>query len=61
MNSTSEANSERHYLLLVVAIVIGMIGVFLRFADFRHASVVANVIMVIGVIIALKGVFSIIK
>ncbi|GAA4091701.1 hypothetical protein [Mucilaginibacter panaciglaebae] len=60
MNSMQEANSERHYILLVIAIVIGLVGVYLRFADFRHASAVANVIMAIGAGVALKAVFNII-
>jgi hypothetical protein len=61
MNSVEEANSERHYILLVVAIIIGLVGVYLRFADFKHASFVANIILAIGVGIALKTVFAIIK
>jgi hypothetical protein len=61
MSSMQEANSERHYILLVIAIVIGLVGVYLRFADFRHASAVANVILAVGTGIALKAVFTIIK
>ncbi len=61
MNSVEEANSERHYIFLVVAIVVGLVGVYLRFADFKHASAVANVILAIGAGMALKTVFAIIK
>ncbi|MES2809855.1 MAG: hypothetical protein V4619_14590 [Bacteroidota bacterium] len=61
MSSMQEANSERHYILLVIAIVIGLVGVYLRFADFKHASAIANVILAVGAGIALKGVFAIIK
>ncbi|MDB5118262.1 MAG: hypothetical protein JWQ79_3754 [Mucilaginibacter sp.] len=61
MNSMQEANSDRHYIMLVVAIVIGLVGIYLRFADFKHASMVANVILVIGAGMALKTVFTIIK
>ena len=62
MNKTEEANEERHYLLLVVAIFIGIIGVFLRFAaDFRHVNLVANIILIIGVAIAMKAVSDILK
>ncbi|TWR27378.1 hypothetical protein FPZ43_12915 [Mucilaginibacter pallidiroseus] len=57
--STQNANSESHYKLLVVAIAIGLVGVFLRFADFGLASTLSNIILVIGVIVALKGVFAI--
>lgn len=60
MNSMQEANSERHYILLVIAVIIGLVGVYLRFADFKHASAVANVIMAIGAGVALKAVFNII-
>jgi len=61
MISPQEANSPRHYLLLVVAIVVGLLGVFLRFADFKFASGIANVLLVIGTGIALKAVFAIMK
>ncbi|MDB5132162.1 MAG: hypothetical protein JWR02_1911 [Mucilaginibacter sp.] len=61
MNKTEEANDERHYILLVIAIVIGIVGVYLRFADFHHSSLVANIILIIGVAIALKAVFAILK
>ncbi|GAC1308284.1 MAG: hypothetical protein NVSMB24_21700 [Mucilaginibacter sp.] len=61
MNKTEEANDERHYILLVVAIIIGIVGVYLRFADFQHSSLVANIILIIGVAIALKAVFTILK
>jgi len=61
MNKKEEANSERHYILLVIAIVIGLVGVYIRFADFKHASAVANVILVLGVVVCLKAVFDILK
>jgi len=61
MNPTQEANSERHYILLVVAIIIGIVGVYLRFADFKYSSIVANIILILGVGIALKAVFTILK
>ncbi len=61
MNKTEEANDERHYLLLVVAIIIGIVGVYLRFADFKYSSIVANIILIIGVGVALKAVFTILK
>jgi hypothetical protein len=62
MSSTEQANDERHYILLTVAIAIGLIGVFLRFAgEAPYYSWIANVILIIGVAIALKGVFAILK
>jgi len=61
MNKTEEANSESHYILLVIAIVIGIVGVYLRFADFRYNNIIANIILIIGVGLALKAVFAILK
>jgi len=62
MNTTEEANEERHYYLLVVAIVIGIVGVYLRFiGDFRHVNLVANIILITGVAIALRAVYNILK
>jgi len=61
MNSVKNANEERHYILLVISIVIGLVGVYLRFAEFPHASAVANVILIAGVVVCLKAVFDIMK
>ena len=61
MNQTEEANQESHYLLIVVAVIVGVTGVYLRFADFRYNNIVANIILIIGVAIALKAVFAILK
>ncbi|MDB5142783.1 MAG: hypothetical protein JWQ66_1496 [Mucilaginibacter sp.] len=62
MSSTEHANEERHYILLTVAIVIGLVGVYLRFAgDAPYYSWIANVILIFGVAVALKAVFSILK
>jgi hypothetical protein len=61
MNSTENANAEGHYLLIVVAIIVGLSGVYLRFADFKFSEIVANILLIIGVGIALKGVFGILK
>lgn len=61
MNKTEEANQTSHYVLIVIAIIIGLVGVYLRFADFRYVNIVANTILIIGVLIALKAVFAILK
>ena len=61
MNPTEEANSESHYLLIVVAVIIGVTGVYLRFADFHYSTIVANILLIIGVGVALKAVFAILK
>ena len=61
MNSTEEANSESHYLLIVVAIIVGVTGVYLRFADFHYSGIIANILLIVGVGLALKAVFAILK
>jgi hypothetical protein len=61
MSSVKEANAERHYILLTIAIVIGLVGVYLRFAEFSYSSAISNIILVIGVVISLKAVFAIMK
>ncbi len=61
MNQTEEANAEKHYILIVIATIIGLTGIYLRFADFPWNNFVANVLLIIGVGIALKGVFGILK
>ncbi|QEM12566.1 MULTISPECIES: hypothetical protein [Mucilaginibacter] len=65
MESMENANAEGHYKLLTLAIVIGIVGVFLRFAGdantgFMFTSI-SNIILIIGILIALKCVFSIMK
>jgi hypothetical protein len=67
MNKTEEANDERHYLLIVVAVVIGIVGVYFRFAADPASghpffyNCVANILLVLGVIVALKAIFTILK
>jgi hypothetical protein len=64
MQSMENANAEKHYKLLVVAIVIGIFGVFIRFAGDENStyfSVIANIALLIGAVIALKAVFDIMK
>ncbi|MEZ2336480.1 hypothetical protein AB6735_12650 [Mucilaginibacter sp. RCC_168] len=64
MDSTQNANSEQHYKVLVLAIVIGIIGVFIRFAGDENStyfSWIANLLLIVGVAIGLRTVFRIIK
>ena len=62
MSSTQNANSTNHYILITLAIAVGILGVYLRFAgDAPYWSWAANVILVIGIAIALKAVSSILK
>jgi hypothetical protein len=66
MSSLEKANSVNIYVILTVAVIVGMVGVFFRFLDelFGHGFIftsVSNIILVIGILIALKGVFAILK
>ena len=61
MSSTEQANQESHYILITIATIIGLIGVYLRFADFPYVNIIANIILITGVGIALKGVFGILE
>lgn len=65
MESMENANAEGHYKLLTVAVIIGVVGVYLRFAGdvntgFMYTSI-SNIILIIGILIALKAVFAIMK
>ena len=60
-SSTQDANSEKHYIILVIYIILGLVGVYLRFAEFPHATLVSNIILLIAAILTLKAVFGILK
>ena len=56
------ANETKHYVSLVVAIVLGLIGTFGRFIqDSFLATSVANVFLIIGAVYAISIVFKIMK
>ncbi len=60
--STQEANADRHYILLTVAVIIGLAGLYLRFvSDAASFTWIANIILIVGVAIMLKAVFAILK
>ena len=59
--STENANSVSHYTFLVLTIVIGLVGVYLRFAEFPHATLVSNLILLVASGLVLKAVFGILK
>ncbi|MFA6944368.1 MAG: hypothetical protein WC220_00580 [Pedobacter sp.] len=61
-NSTAEANNPSHYSTITIGIIIGMIGIFLRFTgSWPMINVVSNVIWVIGIVICLRSVLKILK
>jgi hypothetical protein len=67
MNKTEEANDERHYILIVLAVIIGLFGVYYRFAapddtaNVAFYNWVSNIFFVLGIGLALKAVFAILK
>ncbi|RYE33095.1 MAG: hypothetical protein EOP42_08685 [Sphingobacteriaceae bacterium] len=62
MDKSTTANDTKNYIILTVAIMIGMVGVFFRFlGDSFFYTSVSNVFLVIGIIVALRGVFTILK
>lgn len=59
-HSMEAANQPSIYWLIIVGVLIGIVGVYLRFAfDSTTLSIVSWVILLIGSIIACKGVFKI--
>ena len=60
--SMKRANDVSTYKLMTVGILVGIVGVYLRFAfDSTALSVVSWVILLIGAVIACKGVFKILN
>jgi F0F1-type ATP synthase assembly protein I len=61
-NPTAEANATSHYTTITVGIVIGLIGIFLRFTGtWPMIDLVSNVIWVVGIVICLRSVLRILK
>lgn len=61
-NPTAEANNPSHYTTITVGIVIGLIGIFLRFTGtWPMIDIVSNIIWVVGIVICLRSVLKILK
>ncbi len=59
-DSMKRANDGSIYKLMVVGILIGILGVYLRFAfDSMTLSIISWVILFVGAVVACKGVFKI--
>lgn len=58
----NNANETKHYVTLVVAIIFGVAGTFVRFVEdsFLFTSI-GNVLLIIGSVIAISTVFKIMK
>jgi hypothetical protein len=59
MQSMENANNESHYKFLILTVIIGLVGVYLRFWEFPHATLVSNLILLFASIICLRAVFKI--
>ena len=58
--SMETANQAAIYWLILGGVLIGMVGIYLRFAfNSTTLSIVSWVILLIGAIVACKGVFKI--
>lgn len=61
-NGTAEANAPSHYIQITIGLLIGMIGIFLRFTGtWDLINIVSNILFVIGIVICLKAVLRILK
>jgi hypothetical protein len=66
MSSTQGANDTKYYVFLAFAVFVGVAGVFFRFLDeiFGHGfffTSVSNIILIIGILLALRWVFIVLK
>ncbi|HVS92387.1 MAG TPA: hypothetical protein VHB54_15885 [Mucilaginibacter sp.] len=68
-NSTEEANAERHYLFLILAVVVSVVGLYFRFigdqANYTHISAmythISDIILVTGAGLCLRFIYDILK
>jgi hypothetical protein len=58
MDEETEDRSLPFVKLIIGCIVLGLVGVYLRFADFPYSSQIADVIFGIAIIIVFKVVFG---
>jgi len=58
----NNANQTHYYVTLAIAIVIGLVGVFLRFLqDSTLLSAISNILLALGWLIVFRVVFRIMK
>jgi len=59
---SNNANAVSHYQLMTVGIIIGLVGIMLRFVGtWQFIDIVSNIIFVIGIVISIKAVLDILK
>jgi len=62
MQKSTTANDARNYIVLIIGVLIGLVGVYFRFfGDSFFYTAVSNAILVIAVIICLHRVFIILE
>lgn len=58
----NNANDTSYYKLIVIGLIIGLIGVFLRFAGtWTGIDAISNILLAIGSVICIKAVLDILK
>jgi uncharacterized membrane protein len=59
---TEEANDPAHYKLITIGVIIGMLGIMLRFTGtWPFINTVSNILFIIGIVICLRAVLRILK
>ena len=60
--NNNNANSVSHYKLITIGLIIGLVGVFMRFAGTCNLlDIISNVLFAVGSIICIKAVLNILK
>ena len=54
-------SDPKHYIKLIASIAIILVGVYLRFAEFRYSSLISTVIFLIGTVWMFRIVFKILE
>ena len=59
---SKNANDTGHYNLMTIGIIIGMVGIMLRFVtDWAFIDILSNIIFIVGIVLSLKAVLNILK
>jgi tetrahydromethanopterin S-methyltransferase subunit C len=59
---SANSNATSHYQLMTIGIIIGLVGIMLRFVStWVFIDIVSNIIFVIGIVLSVKAVLNILK
>jgi len=63
VKTDNNANQTHYYISLVIAIAVGLTGVFVRFIDYNSfwLNTIADIFLIVAVIFAVRTVLRIIK